>query len=484
MNELSDKLLNYFEGRVVQKDLVRDIKVSVNVPTYVLEYLIGKYCASTDPDLVEEGLKQVKSILSEHFVRNEDLDLIKHKIRDKGSHKIIDKLKARLYETEDKYWAELATCGLKKINIDEKFVKEYEHMLSEGLWAILDIGYNTEKDESGKRRPFFIEDIKPIQLPNVDVERIRENRSEFTKNEWIDIMIHSIGLDPEGFSKREKMLLMIRLVPFVENNYNLVELGPRGTGKSFVYREISPYSTLISGGKTTVAKLFQNLTTGQIGLLGFWDAVAFDEVGGMKFREDNLVLMLKDYMESGMFSRGRETIPAYASLVYIGNIKLNVRQLLASGEHLFAPFPEEMQDLAFLDRIHHFLPGWEIPKMSSSLFTEDLGFLSNYLSEFLREQRKRSYSDILGKYVDLNEQFSKRDSKAVQKTVSGFIKLIHPDEEYTEKDIVEYVRYATEGRRRVKEQLRRMDEEEYGNTSLGFRHKNKEKIVELDEEGF
>lgn len=484
MSDLTDKLLNHFEGRVVRKDLVRDIKVSVNVPTYVLEYLIGKYCTSTDPELIEEGLNQVKSILSEHFVRNEELDLIKHKIREKGSHKIIDKLKARLYETEDKYWAQLATCGLKKINIDERFVQEYEQILSEGMWAILDIGYNVENEDGRKKRPFFIENIKPIQLPNVDVERIREKRSEFTRDEWIDAMLHSIGLNPEGLSKREKMLLMIRLVPFVENNYNLVELGPRGTGKSFVYREISPYSTLISGGKTTVAKLFQNLTTGQIGLLGYWDVVAFDEVGGMRFREDNMILMLKDYMESGMFSRGRETIPAYASIAYIGNIKLNVKQLLASGEHLFAPFPEEMQNLAFLDRIHYFIPGWDIPKMSSSLFTDEFGFLSNYLSEFLGKQRKKSYSDILNKYVDLNEQFSKRDTKAVQKTVSGLIKLIHPDEEYTKEDIVKYVQYAIEGRRRVKEQLRRMDEEEYGNTSLGFIHKNEEKIVKLDEEGF
>lgn len=479
MSDLNEKLLDDFEGRVVRKDLVRDIKVSLNVPSYVLEYLIGKYCSSQDPELIEEGRKQVKDILSQHFVQNEELDLIKHKIREKGSYKIIDKLKVSYSEKEDCYWAELGTCGLKKIRIDEEKVNNYEQVLSGGLWSILEIGFGIQEDN--QERPFFVKSIKPIQLPNVDIERIEQKRSDYTREEWINLILRSTGMEPEELSERQKMLYLIRLIPLVENNYNLVELGPRGTGKSFVYRETSPYSTLISGGKTTVAKLFQNMTTGDIGLVGYWDTIAFDEVGGMKFQDDNMIQMLKDYMESGMFSRGKETIPAYASIVFIGNIDLDIQSLLDSGEHLFEPFPEEMEDLAFLDRIHFYLPGWDIPKMQSDLFTDDFGFLTNYLSEFLRAQRKNSYSDEISKHVDLNSQCNKRDSKAIQKTVSGLIKLIHPDGEFREEDIIEYVEIATEGRRRVKEQLAIIDEEEYGDTSLGYIHNNTESEVTLPE---
>mgnify|MGYP002761513925 FL=1 len=333
MSDLNEKLLDDFEGRVVRKDLVRDIKVSLNVPSYVLEYLIGKYCSSQDPELIEEGRKQVKDILSQHFVQNEELDLIKHKIREKGSYKIIDKLKVSYSEKEDCYWAELGTCGLKKIRIDEEKVNNYEQVLSGGLWSILEIGFGIQEDN--QERPFFVKSIKPIQLPNVDIERIEQKRSDYTREEWINLILRSTGMEPEELSERQKMLYLIRLIPLVENNYNLVELGPRGTGKSFVYRETSPYSTLISGGKTTVAKLFQNMTTGDIGLVGYWDTIAFDEVGGMKFQDDNMIQMLKDYMESGMFSRGKETIPAYASIVFIGNIDLDIQSLLDSGEHLF-----------------------------------------------------------------------------------------------------------------------------------------------------
>ncbi|MFB6088413.1 MAG: protease Lon-related BREX system protein BrxL, partial [Candidatus Aenigmatarchaeota archaeon] len=457
MNDLNDKLLEDFKGRVVRKDLVRDLKVSVNVPSYVLEYLIGRYCSSNDPELIEEGISQVKNILSQHFIRNEDLDLIKHKIKEKGSYKIIDKLKVSYKEQENKYWAELGTCGLRKINITDEKVNNYEQTLSGGLWAVLEIGFNPNEKQGKKHRPFYVENIKPIQLPNVDVERIIDKRSNYTKKEWINLLIRSIGLEPNQINKRETMLLLSRLIPLVESNYNLVELGPRGTGKSFVYREISPYSTLISGGKTTVAKLFQNLNTGEVGLVGYWDTVAFDEVGGMKFREDQMIQMLKDYMESGLFSRGKESIPAYASVVYIGNIELNIQNLLDRGENLFKPFPEEMEDMAFLDRIHFYIPGWEIPKMNEELLTDRFGFLTNYLSEYLRDMRDRSYSDLVGKYVELNKECDKRDIDAIKKTVSGLIKLIHPDEGFDEEDMIEYIEFAIEGRRRVKEQLKKID---------------------------
>jgi len=457
------------------------------VPTYVLEYLLGKYCSSSDEQVIEAGLNEVKRILAEHYVRPDQAEWFKAQVREREHHRVIDKVKVRLLETEDKYWASLVNINIDRVHISEDLVRRYERLLGGGVWAIVRLRYDPEMIHRGEVRPFVIQELHPIQLAGSNLlEEVQERREHFSRDEWLDLLLRSIGVEPAQMSHRLKMLYLTRLIPLVENNYNLVELGPRGTGKSYVYREISPYSILVSGGEVTVPSLFISHTgRGHIGLIGLWDTVAFDEVAGLK-RLANLqaINLLKDYMESGSFSRGREEITALASLVFVGNINIDV-DLIIRTSHLFAPFPEEMQDLAFLDRFHAYLPGWEFPKLSSALLTDHFGLVADYLAEVFRELRKLSFGDAVDSYFELGQALNKRDEKGVRKTISGLIKLLHPDGNFTESELQEYLHLALELRRRVKEQLRRMGGVEYWNTSFSYRGKSsgEEHFITVPEQG-
>jgi ATP-dependent Lon protease len=487
MDKLDKKALSYFPGKVVRKDLVNLLKGQVNVPTYVLEYLLGKYCASDDEQVIEAGKEEVKNILSEHYVRPDQAEFFKAKVKEKGSYRFIDKVKVRLVETENKYWASLVNLQIDRVHIDENIIMQYERLLGGGIWAVVELGYDPTLVYKGEIRPFVIKDLKPIQLASGNLlQEFKETRSKFNRDEWLDLLLRSIGLEPTHFSHRLKLLFLIRLIPLVENNYNLVEFGPRGTGKSYVYREISPYVILVSGGDVTIPTLFYSLTgRGKIGLVGLWDVVAFDEVAGLtRLANPQAINLLKDYMESGSFSRGREEITALASLVFIGNINVDITTALRTS-HLFTPFPSEMQDLAFLDRFHAYLPGWEIPKMTTSHLTTHYGLVVDYLAEIFRELRKFSFADAIDTYFALGNALNKRDEKAVRKTVSGLLKLLHPDGNWEKAEIEEYITLALELRRRVKEQLKRMGGIEYWNTSFSFIDKatNQEKFVLLPEQG-
>lgn len=487
LDHLDEKVLSCFPGRVVRKDLPNVLKGQMNVPVYVLEYLLGKYCSSADPDVINAGLQEVKRVLSEHYVRPDQSEWFKARVRDQGRHRVIDKVKARLVETEDKYWASLTNLQIDRVHISEDFVHSYDRLLGGGIWAIVELEYDPSRVHRGEVRPFVIGDLRPIQLGGGNLLReIQERRGEFTREEWADLLLRSIGLEPGMLPHRLKMLYLSRLIPMVENNYNLVEFGPRGTGKSYVYREVSPYAILVSGGDVTVPSLFaSHIGRGRIGLVGLWDVVAFDEVAGLtRLANPQAINLLKDYMESGSFSRGREEITALASLVFIGNINLDVETALRTS-HLFSPFPPEMQDLAFLDRFHAYLPGWEFPKMASSLLTSHYGLVVDYLAEVLRELRKLSFADALDREFELGSALNKRDEKAVRKTVSGFLKLLHPDGRWERSELEEYLTYALEFRRRVKEQLRRMGGVEYWNTSFSYldRLSREERFVALPEQG-
>lgn len=464
--DLDQKALEHFSGRVVRKDIVQDIKSGANVPTYVLEYLVGQYCATDSDAAIDEGVETVKNILKKHYVRPDEAEFVKSEVRERGRYRVIDKVSVRLDEKQDAYVGSFVNLNLSDVEINEHLVSKHPKLLGGGVWAIIDLEYIPEN--AGSNRSLFgIETFKPIQVSQLNLEEIKEGRRQFTRDEWRDLLLHSVGYDPSSFSDREKMLFLLRCLPLCENNYNYVELGPRGTGKSYLYREISPHSILISGGKTTVAKLFLNLNTGQIGLVGRWDVVAFDEVGGLRFTDAEAVQMLKDYMESGSFSRGTEELTAQASMVYIGNIDLDIEGVLKSS-HLFKPFPDEMQDLALIDRFHYYLPGWEVPKMRSEFFDDQFGFIVDYFSEFMRELRKDSYSDAINQHFALGDHLNQRDEKAVRKTVSGFLKMLHPHGEYTKEELREYLEFAMEGRRRVKEQLKRIGGMEYRAVNFSY----------------
>jgi ATP-dependent Lon protease len=484
---LDEKVIWSFRGRSVRKDLVNLLKGQMNVPAYVLEYLLGKYCASDDEQVIAAGLQEVKRILTEHYVRPDQAELFKAKVREQGSHRVIDKVKVRLVETENKYWASLTNLQIDRVHISEDLMMRYERLLGGGIWAVVDLAYDPSLAHKGEIRPFVIQEIRPIQLAGGNLlQEFREKRSEFSRDEWLDLLLRSVGLEPTTFSHRLKMLYLVRLIPLVENNYNLVEFGPRGTGKSYVYREVSPYAILVSGGDVTVPTLFFSLIgRGRVGLVGLWDAVAFDEVAGLtRLANPQAINLLKDYMESGSFSRGREEITALAALVFIGNINLDVETTLRTS-HLFTPFPTEMQDLAFLDRFHAYLPGWEMPKLTSSLLTGHYGLVVDYLAEVFRELRKFSFADAIDGCFSLGSALNRRDEKAVRKTVSGLLKLLHPDGIWRKEELEEYLSLALELRRRVKEQLRRMGGVEYWNTSLSFLDKStgEEKFVPLPEQG-
>ena len=481
---LDRKLLSLFPGKVVRKDLIWPLKGQLNVPTYVLEYLLGKYCSSSDPKVIEAGLEEVKRVLTENYVRPDQNELIKSKIREKGRYKIIDKVKVKLQETEDKYWAELTNLQLPYVNIYENIVNKYEKLLAGGVWAIVDVSYRSDIFHHGVLRPFAIEELRPIELAVASLEEIKENRHNFTREEWIDVLLRSIGFEPAKFNKRLKSLLLCRLIPLVENNYNYVELGPRGTGKSYVFREISPYCILVSGGETTVPSLFVSMVgRGRIGLVGLWDAVAFDEVAGLeKLSNAAAVHILKDYMESGSFSRGREVINANASLVFVGNIDFDIENIMRTS-HLFIPFPEQMQDPAFIDRFHMYHPGWEIPKIHPAFFGIHYGFVVDYLAEAFRQLRTTTYTTAIDKHFKLGDALTKRDEKAVRRTVSGLIKLIHPDGKFTKEELEDYLILALEMRRRVREQLKKMGGVEFWNTNFTYidSETSKEKEVNVPE---
>ncbi|GLI18701.1 ATP-dependent Lon protease [Tepidanaerobacter syntrophicus] len=484
MDELSKKLNKYFPGRVVRKDLTKKIKEGANVPVYVLEYLLGMYCATDDEDSINDGVETVKNILAENFVRPDEAEKVKSKIRELGRYTVIDMITVKLNEKLDIYQAEFSNLGIKGVEISPNYIKKFDKLLAGGIWCIVKMNY-FYNEENKIASPFNIDSLTPIQMPHMDVQEIFEGRKYFSKDEWIDVLMRSVGMEPTQLEQKVKCHILERMVPLIENNYNLCELGPRGTGKSHLYKEISPNSILVSGGQTTVANLFYNMATRQIGLVGLWDCVAFDEVAGIKFKDQDGIQIMKDFMASGSFARGKEEKNANASMVFIGNINQSVDVLLKTS-HLFEPFPEAMaNDAAFFDRMHYYLPGWEIPKMRPEYFTDEYGFITDYLSEFMREMRKRSFTDAFDKYFRLGNNLNQRDVIAVRKTVSGLLKLIYPDGNFSKEDVEEVLRYALVGRRRVKEQLKKIGGMEFYDVHFSYIdiETMEEKFVSVPEQG-
>lgn len=481
MDDLDKKVYGAFAGRVVKKGATKKIKNSANVPTYVLEYLLGTYCTSDDEKEIEKGIAQVKRILQENYVRADEAELVKSKVREQGTYTVIDVVSAKLNEKRDKYVGKLHNLNV-AIDVPTHYIKDVEKLLSDGIWCIITLNYFFDEDEGGS--PFRLEDLTPIQMPNININEIKNSRKLFTKDEWIDLVLRSTGMEPSQFEYRTKWHLMTRLVPLVENNVNLCELGPRGTGKSHIYKEISPNSILISGGQTTVANLFFNLARRTPGLVSMWDTVAFDEVAGISFKDKDGVQIMKDYMASGSFARGKEMIPANASMVFVGNINQSVDSLLKTS-HLFEPFPEAMIDSAFFDRMHIYIPGWEIPKMRPEYFTDNYGFITDYFAEVLRTLRKTPMTDAFDKYFKLGRDLNQRDTIAVRKTVSALTKIMYPDGVFSEADIEEILRYALESRRRVKEQLKKIGGMEFYDTRFSYiRISNmEENFVSVKEQG-
>lgn len=461
-----DTLLNrHLAGRVVRKDLTKMVKEGANVPVYVLEYLLGMYCASDDEDVIREGLVTVKRILAENYVRPDEAEKVKSKIRERGSYKIIDKITVKLNEKRDVYEALLSNLGVTGVEVDSSDVKEFEKLLAGGIWCIVTLNYFYEENQKGS--PFRMADLKPIQMPNMDMDALKEGRTHFTEGQWIDVLLRSTGMEPTHFKERAKWHLLARMIPLAENNYNVCELGPRGTGKSHIYKEISPNSILVSGGQSTVANLFYNMGSRKVGLVGLWDVVAFDEVAGMTFKDHDGVQIMKDYMASGSFSRGRDAISASASMVFVGNINQSVESLVKTS-HLFAPFPETMIDTAFFDRFHCYIPGWEIPKMRPEFFTNQYGMIVDYLAEYLREMRKVSCADAIDKFFKLGNNLNQRDTIAVRKTVSGLLKLLYPHGDFPKEAVARCLEYALEARRRVKEQLKKLGGMEFYDVHFSY----------------
>ena len=488
LNDLDFKLLEHFRGFVVRKDLVLSIKVGANVPVFVLEYLIANSCSTDDEEKIRQGMENVKKILGEHYVNPEESSKIHHLIKDRGRYKIIDKISVELDSKKDIYWAKLQNSNIKNGNISDALVKQHEKMLMGGIWAIIDIDYDPDIRIGSNIFPFVVTEIKPIQLSSFDNSKVLNKRKEFSKREWLDILLRSSGYEPsaEGMTDRIKMLLLSRLLPMVESNFNFIELGPRSTGKSFVYKELTPYAVLVSGGQGTVAKLFVHGSTGKVGAVGQWDAICFDEATDKIFKDRDAIPLMKDYLESGSFSRagaGGE-ITGVASIIFNGNINQPVETVLQTS-HLFSPLSDEVNsDTAFLDRIHFYLPGWEMIKFSPKHFTSSFGFSTDYFSEVLKSLRRSNYTDALEQYFTLGSHLKQRDTKPVKKIVSGFIKLMHPDGEYTKEDVQEYLVIALEMRRRVKEQLKRIGGMEFWDTNFSYIDKEtqEEVFVGLPEE--
>lgn len=461
-----DQLLNeHFAGRVVRKDLTKLIKEGANVPVYVLEYLLGMYCASDDPEIIEQGLRNVKTVLAENYVRPDEAEKVKSLVRERGSYKVIDRVTVKLNERKDKYEASFSNLGIKDAEISAGIVKEYEKLLVGGIWVIATLSYYFEEGQTSS--PFGVSLLKPIQMPNMNMDELFSGRAALSTDQWRESLIRSIGMEPASLKEDVQWHLLARMVPFVENNYNVCELGPRGTGKSHIYKECSPNSILVSGGQTTVANLFYNMSSRRIGLVGLWDVVAFDEVAGISFKDKDGVQIMKDYMASGSFARGREQMEASASMVFVGNINQSVESLVKTS-HLLAPFPEAMIDSAFFDRFHAYIPGWEIPKMRPEFFTNRYGLIVDYLAEFFREMRKRSFADAIEKYFKLGNNLNQRDVIAVRKTVSGLMKLLYPHGQFNKEDVRQCLEYALQVRRRVKEQLKKIGGMEFYDVHFSY----------------
>ena len=483
--EIRRKLREHFDGKIVRKDLTKKIKEGANVPVYVLEFLLGQYCSSDDEEILQSGMESVKQILANNYVRPDEAQKVLSKLRQHGSHTVIDMISVQLNLKKDRYEASFTNLGLTGIPIDETYPEKYDRLLCGGIWCIVQLEYESDEDadvegygefnDAGVKykkkkdfSPIRIRSLTPIQMPHVDIEELKEGRKAFTKDEWLDILLRSTGMEPDEFTYREKWLLLNRMLPLVENNFNFCELGPRSTGKSHLYKEISPNSILVSGGQTTVANLFYNMGRRQVGLVGLWDCVAFDEVAGINFKDKDGVQIMKDYMASGSFARGKEEISASASMVFVGNINQSVDMLLKTSS-LFDPFPPEMgTDTAFLDRMHCYNPGWEIPKFRPEHFTDDYGFITDYLAEFIRELRKENYGDAMDQYFRLGRNLNQRDTIAVRKMVDGYIKLLYPDGSFTKDDVAECLTMALEMRRRVKEQLKKLGGMEFYDVNFSY----------------
>ena len=502
-DEIKEKLRQNFDGKIVRKDLTKKIKEGANVPVYVLEFLLGQYCSSDDEAIIEKGVQNVKRILADNFVRPDEAQKILSQLRKKGSHTVIDMITVNLDIKKNCFFASFSNLGLDKVPIADEYPEKYDRLLCGGIWCIVQLDYEVEGDnnfglvdlggeplQSSQKKqkdltPISIRKLTPIQMPHIDIEEVRAGRKAFTQDEWMDVMLRSCGYEPEQLNQREKWLLLARMLPLVENNFNLCELGPRSTGKSHIYKEISPNSILVSGGQTTVANLFYNMGRKTVGLVGLWDCVAFDEVAGIKFKDKDGIQIMKDYMASGSFARGKEEKAASASMVFVGNINQSVDVLLKTSS-LFDPFPPEMgTDTAFLDRLHCYIPGWEIPKFRPEHFTNDYGFITDYLAEFIRELRKEQYGDALDKYFRLGKNLNQRDTIAVRKIVGGYVKLLYPDGEFTKEQLEEILVFALEMRRRVKEQLKKLGGMEFYDVNFSYIYLDtfEEKFVSVPEQG-
>ena len=484
MPELDRKATKVFAGKVVRKDLVRKVKVGVNVPVFVLEYLLGKYCATDDAVAIEAGLRVVNTTISSNFVRPDEANKAQSMVKDKGKHTLIDKVRVRYLSVDDKYWAELLNFGHKFVHVPEHFLREYDRLLMGGIWAQIDIRHQYDEEAKGKRSPFWIDSIKPIQIASFDLAEYQNYRREFSADEWLDLLLRTIGLEPQNFDRRLKIMFLIRMIPLCEHNFNLVELGPRGTGKSYAYQELSPYTILLTG-PTTVANLFYNMASGKMGLVGIWDSIAFDEVADLQKMPKEVVTTLKTYCESGMFARGKDALTGMASIAMFGNTNQAVEVMVRSS-HLFMPMPEVIrEDMAFLDRLHFYVPGWEVPKMRVEYVPDHYGFVVDYLAEALRELRKHNFSEAIDRHFSLGSHLNARDVKAVRKTVSGLIKLIYPHGEMTRDELAEITELAIEGRRRVKEQLKKLGSFEFHQTSFSYidNETREERFVGVPEQG-
>lgn len=482
--EIKEKLRETFDGKIVRKDLTKQIKEGANVPVYVLEFLLGQYCSSDDPAIIEEGVQKVKRILADNFVRPDEAQKILSVLRKNGSHTVIDMITVELNIRDDRFYATFSNLGLRGIPIADEYPEKHDRLLCGGIWCIVQLEYEYIEEEKNDC-PIHIRKLTPIQMPHVDLDELKRGRKNFTKDEWIDVLLRSIGMEPDTLSYREKWLLITRMLPLVENNFNLCELGPRSTGKSHLYKEISPNSILVSGGQTTVANLFYNMSRKSVGLVGLWDCVAFDEVAGIRFKDKDGIQIMKDYMASGSFARGKEEKAASASMVFVGNINQSVDVLLKTSS-LFDPFPPEMgTDTAFLDRMHCYLPGWEVPKFRPEHFTNDYGFITDYLAEFIRELRKEQYGDALDRYFRLGKNLNQRDTIAVRKMIDGYLKLLYPDGEFPKDDLEEVVKISLEMRRRVKEQLKKLGGMEFYDVNFSYIDNEtfEEKYVAVPEQG-
>lgn len=456
MTDLDKKLNKYFPGKVVRKDLTSLVKGNASIPTYVLEYLLGQYCATDEEETIEQGIKTVQEIISRHFVHRDEAQIIKSTVREKGSHRIIDKVEVKLNDKLDRYEATFSNLGLRNVPISDNFIKKHPKLLAGGVWSITTLGYFPSDERN--HVPWVIEKLKPIQVAHADMDEYIAVRAEFSKEEWIDLIIQSIGLNPAEFTHRSKLIQLSRLIPFTENNYNIIELGPKGTGKSHIYSELSPHGILISGGEVTKAKLFVNNSTGDIGLVGYWDVVAYDEFAGRNKKADRgLVDILKNYMANKSFSRGTQVYQAEASMVYVGNTDHSVPYMLKHSD-LFEALPQVYYDSAFLDRIHCYLPGWEVQKLRNEMFTSEYGFIVDYLAEVLKSFRKKDFTNLYRDFFELSDTITTRDKTSIEKTFAGLAKVIYPDGNISEEDTRELLDFAIEGRKRVKDQLRKMDE--------------------------